>query len=151
MIACTFFGHHDCPSDIRPKLREIVVDLVENKNVRMFYVGNHGCFDKITLAVLREVQTVYPQVEYAVVLAYMPQGQNKSQVNYIDTIFPEGIENIPKRFAINWRNKWMIDRSDFVVTYVTHSWGGAAKFAEMASRRRKSIINVISAENSPVY
>lgn len=26
MSACTFFGHHDCPSSIKPKLREVLID-----------------------------------------------------------------------------------------------------------------------------
>ena len=62
--------------------------------------------------------------------------------DYSDTMFPEGIETVHPRFAISWRNKWMIKQSDYVVTYVTHSWGGAAQFAELAERQRKTVINV---------
>lgn len=39
MSACTFFGHQDCPSSIKPKLREVLIDLIENHTVDMFYVG----------------------------------------------------------------------------------------------------------------
>ena len=39
MSACTFFGHRDCPSSIKPKLREALIDLIENHTVDMFYVG----------------------------------------------------------------------------------------------------------------
>ena len=45
MSACTFFGHRDCPETIRPALRRLLVDLIENRNVDMFYVGNQGGFD----------------------------------------------------------------------------------------------------------
>lgn len=45
MSACTFFGHHDCPSSIKPKLREVLVDLIENHAVDMFYVGQQGVYD----------------------------------------------------------------------------------------------------------
>ena len=48
--ACTFFGHHDCPSSIKPKLREILIDLIENHAVNMFYVGQQGAFDAIEYA-----------------------------------------------------------------------------------------------------
>ena len=27
--ACTFFGHRDCPSSIKPKLCEVLIDLIE--------------------------------------------------------------------------------------------------------------------------
>ena len=36
----------------------------------------------------------------------------------------------------------MIKQSDYVVTYITHSWGGAAQFAEMAERQKKTVINL---------
>ena len=42
--ACTFFGHHDCPSSIKPKLREVLIDLIENHAVDMFYVGQQGAY-----------------------------------------------------------------------------------------------------------
>ena len=45
--ACTFFGHRDCPSSIKAKLREALVDLIENHAVDMFYVGQQGAFDGI--------------------------------------------------------------------------------------------------------
>ena len=39
MPVCTFFGHRDCPESVKPKLREVLVDLVTNHDVDMFYVG----------------------------------------------------------------------------------------------------------------
>ena len=59
-----------------------------------------------------------------------------------NSLLPEGIENVPPRFAINWRNEWMLKQASFVVTYVTHSWGGAAKFADKATRLKKTVINL---------
>ena len=62
--------------------------------------------------------------------------------DYSDTMLPEGIETVHPRFAISWRNKWMLKQSDYVVTYITHSWGGAAQFSEMAEHQKKIVINV---------
>ena len=62
--------------------------------------------------------------------------------DYSDTMLPEGTETVHPRFAISWRNKWMIKQSDYVVTYITHSWGGAVQFAEMAERQKKTVINL---------
>ena len=36
----------------------------------------------------------------------------------------------------------MIKQSDYVVTYITHFWGGAAQFAELAERKKKMVINI---------
>lgn len=35
MSACTFLGHRDCPDEIKPKLREVLIDLIENEGVEM--------------------------------------------------------------------------------------------------------------------
>lgn len=139
MANCTFFGLRDCPPDIREKLQKAVVDLIEKKDVDFFYVGNQGQFDAMTCSVLRELKRTYPKIDYAVVLAYMPQGK---EGDFSDTMLPEGIERVPKRFAISWRNNWMLSRSDFVIAYVTHTWGGAAQFVEKAQKKEKTVIHL---------
>ena len=136
MAICTFFGHRDCPDSIRLKLREVLVDLITQYNVDMFFVGNEGKFDSTAHSVLQNLKNEYPQINYAVVLAYMPSKQTKCD----DTMLPEGIESIHPRYAISWRNNWMLQQSDYVVTYITHSWGGAAQYAKKAKKMNKHII-----------
>ena len=144
MSACTFFGHRDCPSSIKPKLRETLIDLIENHAVDMFYVGQQGAFDAMVRSVLKELVSVYPHINYAVVMERLPPKRDEFDTHdYSDTMLPEGIETIHPRFAISWRNKWMIRQSDYVVTYITHSWGGAAKFVEIAENQAKQIIRLI--------
>lgn len=143
MCCCTFFGHRDCPSSIEPKLRATLIDLIENHNVDRFYVGNHGAFDALVRSALRELKTIYPHIDYAVVLAYLPTKQSEfAPHDFSDTILPEGIESVPKRYAISWCNNWMLKQSDYVITYITHSWGGATQFAGKAERQRKKVINL---------
>ena len=60
MSACTFFGHRDCPNSIKSKLRDVLIDLIENHAVDMFYVGQQGAFDGIVRSVLKELVSVYP-------------------------------------------------------------------------------------------
>lgn len=138
MPACTFFGHRDCPETIRPKLRNELTRLITEHRVDMFYIGNQGRFDALVRSVLRELQEEYP-LYYAVVLAYMPQ---QGHEDYSDTMLPEGIESVHPRYAISWRNNWMLQQSEYVVAYVTHSWGGAAQFARKAASQHKNIIYI---------
>jgi len=140
MSACTFFGHRDCPDEIKSKLRTIIIGLVTDHDVNMFYVGNQGQFDVIVRSVLRELKEEYPQINYAVALAYMP-GKKTEYDDYSDTMLPEGIESVHPHYAISWRNNWMLQQSDYVVAYITHSWGGAAKYAARAKRQQKTVIN----------
>ena len=139
-MTATFFGHKDTPKKIEPTLRSTLIDLIENKNVNVFYVGNNGNFDTMVHRQLEDLSQTYP-ITYSVVLAYLPTEKNKYD-DLTHTIYPEGLETVPKRFAISWRNKWMIQQSDFVVTYVTHTYGGAAQFKEMAVRQGKAVIKL---------
>ena len=139
-MVCTFFGHKDAPKEIEPTLRSTLIDLIENKNVAMFYIGNNGKFDTMVRRQLEDLSRTY-SITYNVVLAYLPTKKNKYD-NLTNTIYPEGIETVPKRFAISWRNKWMIQQSDIVVTYVTHALGGASQFKDIAKRKGKFILEL---------
>ena len=139
-MTATFFGHKDTPKEIEPTLRSTLIDLIENKNVTVFYVGNNGNFDTMVRRQLEDLSRIYP-ITYSVVLAYLPTKKNKYD-NLTNTIYPEGLETVPKRFAISWRNKWMIKQSDVIVTYVTHTFGGAAQFKEAAKRPGKSVVEL---------
>ena len=129
-----------------PQLNKVLVDLITNQDVNMFYVGNQGRFDAIVHSVLRELKKKYPHVNYAVVLAYMPRMQTEYD-DYSDTMLPDGIEAVHPRYAISWRNNWMLRQSDYVVTYITHSWGGAAQYAAKAARQGKIVVNLADIEN----
>ncbi len=141
MATCTFFGHRDCPISIKSRLREVIVDLIVNHNVDTFYVGNQGQFDAYVRSNLRDLQHEYPHVRYSVVLAYIPS--KKAEVDdYTDTMLPDGLESIPPRYAIAWRNKWMLQQADMVVAYITHTFGGAARFVTRAEKQDKTVIHL---------
>ena len=141
MSACTFFGHRDCPDGLKYSLRSVIIDLITNHGVDMFYVGHQGSFDRLVRSVLREITQEYPRAHYAVVLAYMPS-ERPVLGDTSDTMLLEGIELVHPRYAISWRNNWMLQKSDFVVAYVAHSWGGAAQYVRKASRSSKTVINL---------
>ena len=144
-LTCTFFGHRDCPASIKPKLRAVVVELIEQHGVDRFYAGQQGAFDAMARSVLRELAKVYHHISYAVVLERLPGPREKAVWDFSDTIFPEGLETVPPRFAISKRNDWMLKQADFVVTYIAHGWGGAVQYAEKAQRQGKRVLNL--AEN----
>ena len=66
--------------------------------------------------VLRELAEEYPDIRYAVVLAYLPEAISQ-EADFSDTMLPEGVETIHPKYAITWRNNWMLRESDYVVTY----------------------------------
>ena len=44
LMVCTFFGHHNVSDDVEQKIASVLIDLIENKGVTDFYVGNQGRF-----------------------------------------------------------------------------------------------------------
>ena len=138
-MTCTFFGHRDTPYSIREKLKLQIIDLIDNKGVDMFYVGNHGNFDRMVIGILKTIKLIYP-IDYRIVLAY-PPGKN-FVYNGEETEYPEGIEKMMKKFAIEYRNNWMLKNADVVVAYVARDWGGAAKFVKIAERKKLYVVNL---------
>lgn len=139
-MVCCFLGHKEAPERVRDELYKTISSLVE-EGVLSFLVGNQGGFDNMVLSVLRNLKTIYPEIDYQIVLAYMPQNKDASYPYYSwETCYPEGLELVPPRFAISQRNRWMIQKSDIVICFVTHTWGGAAQFVDLAYKKRKRLI-----------
>ena len=96
-MTVTFFGNRDASADIKPKLRETIIQLITRHKANNFYVGNNGIFDLMVANILKELKKIY-DIKYTVVLAYLPTAENNE--DYENTIYPEGIEKAPLCFAI---------------------------------------------------
>ena len=61
-----------------------------------------------------------------------------------ETMVYDGFENVPPKFSIDRRNMLMLKKSEWVVGYIvyTNTTGGAAQYAELAQRQKKSFINI---------
>ena len=94
--------------------------------------------------IMKELISEGKNVDYSVVLAYIPGQKYEFDLpdQYADTIYPDGLENVPQRFAICKRNDWMIDNSDTVICYVVNHFGGAYTYTEKTRRKGKRIINI---------
>ena len=133
-MTCTFFGHRDAPPSVLPVLRGVLLDLIERQDVRRFYVGHQGSFDAMVRGLLSELAQTHG-IRYAVVLSCLPQETDLPA--HVPTLFPDGSETVPPRFAVDRRNHWMLEQSDIVVTYVQIPAGGAAKFKSLAEKKKK--------------
>ncbi len=138
-MVCTFFGHRDAPQTIKSSLRLVLSDLIENKNVNMFYVGNNGSFDSMVRSLLKEFKKTH-NIHYYVALAYIPP--NKDGNDYSDSIYFDELSLKPFRIRIAERNKLMVEKSDIVVTYVTHITRGAYKLKLFAAKKGKTVIDL---------
>ena len=140
-MVCTFFGHSECYGLDAAVLRSAIEELIE-QGVTEFVVGNHGQFDGAVFSCLQDLSKVYPEISYSVALAYLPTHKEDYDIYHGHSFYPEGLEIGPAKFAIERRNRYLIDSSDICLCYVSYTFGGAYKFARMAKNRGLQVINL---------
>lgn len=139
---CTFFGHRIAPDSLSSPLEQEVLRLIVNENVDTFYIGKQGNFDLMASKAVLKLNKIYPHLKLYQILAYLPVKNNMHKDSCIDTIYPEGIEFGLPRFAIKRRNQWMIEQTDWLISFVCCSSGGAYEALKLANRMHKNVINL---------
>ena len=119
MSVCTFFGHSECYGLDAVTLRSTIEDLIK-QGVTEFLVGNQGQFDAMVRNCLKSLQQQYPDIRYTVVLAYLPKEKEKFE-DFSDTMYPEGIECVHPKFAIDWRNRFLISSADVCLCFINRT------------------------------
>ena len=114
---CAFFGHRVIGADISSQLEQAVRTAITN-GATTFWVGGYGAFDSYAAICVRRLKKEYPQISLDLILAYLPTGKNSLADAYDSTIYPEGLELVPQRFAISKRNRWIVDNCDMIIAYV---------------------------------
>ncbi len=140
---CSFFGHANLEgkaSEIAPQLRQVMVDLIKN-GVDTFYVGNHGEFDILSSKIACNLKTLYPEIQVIVVLCY-PNELQYLKCSFTDFLMPPEIVAAPKRACIVKRNRWVVDHSDFIVSYIKYQIGGAYEIWQYAQKLKKKIVKL---------
>lgn len=142
-MVCTFFGHSECYGLDAAVLRSTIEDLIK-QGVTEFLIGHQGQYDGMVHICLKSLQAQYPNIRYSVILAYFPT-EKRAWEDMSDAMYPEGLEEVHRRFAMERRNRYLIDSADVCLYYVNRAFGGAYKFARMAKRRGLQVINLGSA------
>ena len=152
MKTCCFAGHSNIlnKDEVKIKLKKKIINLIEKENATTFYSGDKGDFDLLCAKTLKEFKNYYPYIKSYLILSYIPKEKDAYKSLLYSEIFDESIypdiEKTPPRFAIVKRNEWMINNSDFLIAYVEHNWGGAAKTLEYA-KKKKHIKTINIAQN----
>ena len=96
---------------------------------------------------VKQIKEQHPQISLRLLLPYHPAERPIDPPDgYDGTYYPEGMEKVPKRYAIVRANKLMIDASDWLVAYVCHGASNTRKLLDYAQRRKRNgdlyIINI---------
>lgn len=141
MKSCCFLGHSRLYDEIKPQLTNAIEQLIMKEGVTRFYVGTQGSFDKLVYGVLCELEEKH-QISIVVVLAYLNQEKETPYYDLEKTIFPDILTKTPFRFAISKRNAYMIENSEYLVTYINTPFSRAYANIEQAINKKKHIINL---------
>lgn len=143
MKSCFFIGHREADERLLPQLIRTIELLVDKENVTCFYVGGYGGFDRIAASAVKQVKRGHPEIVLMLVLPYHPAERPVATPYGFDgTFYPEGMETVPRRFAIVQANKRLVDIVDWVVAYVRHGASNSRKILEYAQKQGISCINI---------
>lgn len=146
----TFFGHSDFRANefYKTKLLKILKTVTKNEPV-LFYLGGYGQFDNFAYECAKEIKQKQDTAKLIFVTPYLTIDYQKNhleaQKSKFDSILYPPLERVPLKFAISHRNRFMVDHADFVIVYITHSFGGAYQSYQYAKRKRKTIFNLAEA------
>ncbi len=141
MYSCTFIGHRWCPDDTKKRLYDLIENLIINENVSIFYVGTHGRFDRFAYDALCKLEKIY-DIKTIVVLAYLNTSEKDLYYDLNKTLFPSVLEKTPMRFAINKRNMYMIEKSQYMICYLENSLSNAYTFVKKAVDKKLYVKNL---------
>ena len=148
MATCCFLGHSNYCSyssaEYKAKLTDVIENLIVNHAADTFYCGRRGDFDLLCWRITSELINKYPQVKIYHVLSYIPTDTDERSTetklrDEIQTVYLLE-EYVPPKYAIARTNQCMVDLSDYIVTGVDHTYGGANAALEYAEKRQKKII-----------
>ena len=140
----TFAGHR---SFIKSKAHEdkilaLLEDILKS-NTATFYLGGYGSFDDFARRCCQKYKESHPDASLIFITPYISPKCNLEL--YDDTIYPQ-LEEKPIKFAITYRNRWMVERADVLICAVSHAFGGAYATYKHAKRRGKRIFNIFDVD-----
>lgn len=141
--SCFFIGHREADERLLPTLVDTIGRLVVSESVTCFYVGGYSGFDRIAATAVKQVKHQYPEIILMLVLPYHPAERPvETPYGFDGTYYPDGMEAIPRRFAIVQANKHMVANVDWLIAYVRHGASNSRKILEYAQKQGISCINI---------
>lgn len=111
----------------------------------VFYCGGYGRFDGLASQAIDLLRNKYPdfKAEKYLIIPYCNPAYLKRiaflKKCYDDFIYPP-IETAPPKYVIQYRNRWIIDKSDYIIAYMQNPFGNTKKLIAYARAHRKNVV-----------
>lgn len=146
-MVVTFCGHRDfcATQELENALLGFLEQSVGEGDAQLLF-GGYGAFDAFALSCAQTYKKSHPWIRLVFVTPYMTESYQKNHLSSLQAVYDEicypGIENRPLKYAISYRNYYMVDCSDVMIAYVSHSWGGAYQMYSYAQKKNMVCYNL---------
>ncbi len=103
----------------------------------LFYHGGFGKFNYSVRTIVWQLKSKYSNIESIVVL---PFNDREMIYDNVDKIIYPLSKNIPKFYAIQKRNEWIISKSDVIILGTSNIFGEVQNALNFALETRKKVI-----------
>ena len=147
----TFCGHSRMKKSekLKQQILSVLQEKIGNCSAKM-YLGGYGDFDQLAYDCCKEYKLEHPNISLVFVSPYLTLAYQKNRLQHEKTSYDEilyfGMEEKPLRYAIYYRNRYMVEKADVVIAFVLHSWGGAYATYQYAKKKGKEIFNLADFE-----
>ncbi len=142
MKTCFFIGHRDAPESIYERLLSAVERHISEYSVGDFVVGRYGNFDHLAARAVLEAKRNHADVTLTLLMPYYRTDANPLPDGFDGSLFPDGLETVPKRAAILRANQYMIRHCDYLITYNKNRVGNTRKL--VAEARKNGLIYIVN-------
>lgn len=138
--SCFFIGHRDAPEAIYPQLLAEVERHIAELGVTEFIVGHYGRFDRLAAKAVIAAKQRHPNISLLLLLPYHPSEQSiEIPVGFDNTYYPPGMEKVPRKLAIVWANRYVVDHVDYLIAYAWHPASNARELVKYAAVRQQDV------------
>lgn len=143
------FGH-PTPKGLKARVRQEIINLIENEDVDTFLVGEIGGYEEDVYDVVLSVQKEYPKIRIYLVISQMRDLHETGDIyrgdwierrGFNDFILPPRCEFGYKKLCIVYRNRYLIENTDFIIAYNKYKHR-AYEFCQAAKAKGVKVIEL---------
>ena len=141
-----FCGHSSYQATEKHKdtILDILKEYIDDPAIK-FFLGEYGNFDSFAYRCAKEFKSKNPSAKLVFVTPYIPSDSHKhiaAEKDRFDLILYPPLESVPPRYAISYRNRWIVENADLIIAYISHEYVGAYAMYRYAKRKNVKIINL---------